>query len=416
MVVSMRAAVLAVLSLAMAGGGRPIVQDELLSTVRLPNGRKMALSVGFGSGAFHCPKDAANVVYTVTDRGPNIDVEDAVRLLGFDPTGGQKGKIFPLHRFHPSIYKLEVGDDSFRVLSRLKFRDVKGNPLTGLPNPLTVTDVETAFKLDGSVIRPEPGGLDPEAIVALPDGTFWVSEEYGPSLVHVDSRGSVRVRLVPESVEGDLKKAHYDVRGDLPKIFRKRKLNRGFEALALSPSGKYLYTMPQSPLANPDRDAFEKSRNVRLLQIDRESHHVVGEYVYRIDKEESFVLDPGSRQRDVRVSEMAATGEEELLILERIERTTKLYRVDLKGATNIARTKWDKEKTSPSLEEIKKLADVSIEPVSKELVFDSSVDAPGLPAKIEGMALLGGDEVLLVSDNDFGIAGDSTSLIRVRLR
>lgn len=33
--------------------------------------------------------------------------------------------------------------------------------------------------------------LDPEAMVAMDDGTFWVADEFGPSLVHVDATGAL---------------------------------------------------------------------------------------------------------------------------------------------------------------------------------------------------------------------------------
>ena len=44
----------------------------------------------------------------------------------------------------------------------------------------------------------------------------------------------------------------------------------------------------QSPLANPDADAYKKSANTRLWKIDRATGKVLGEYVYVMDDPTSF--------------------------------------------------------------------------------------------------------------------------------
>jgi DNA-binding beta-propeller fold protein YncE len=50
-------------------------------------------------------------------------------------------------------------------------------------------------------------------------------------------------------------------------------------------------------------------------------------------------------------------------------------------------------------------------PVTKELVMDSLRDLPNAKAKIESVALLDGKHVALINDNDFGVAGDTTSIV-----
>ena len=44
---------------------------------------------------------------------------------------------------------------------------------------------------EGHRLAPDPGGVDPEALVRLADGTFWVGEEYGPSLLRVAADGRI---------------------------------------------------------------------------------------------------------------------------------------------------------------------------------------------------------------------------------
>ncbi|HEX4017002.1 MAG TPA: esterase-like activity of phytase family protein [Frankiaceae bacterium] len=44
-------------------------------------------------------------------------------------------------------------------------------------------------------VAKDPYGYDSEGLVALPDGTFWVSDEYGPYITHFDANGFELGRL-----------------------------------------------------------------------------------------------------------------------------------------------------------------------------------------------------------------------------
>ncbi len=140
-------------------------------------------------------------------------------------------------------------------------KNALGEDITGLPNPFMKTNTEQAFDVNGVPIEYDASGLDTEALVKLSDGTFWLAEEYGPSILHVDAEGKILKRLVPAGLEEDLKEAKYPVKGSLPAILMKRKLNRGIESIAVDPSEKNLYFILQSPLANPDSKAYKKIFN-----------------------------------------------------------------------------------------------------------------------------------------------------------
>jgi hypothetical protein len=389
---------------------------ESLDTVTFDNGQNLSLDVGIGSGAFHHPYAPFDVIYTITDRGPNIPCDESADIIGiadFCVNNGQvdeDGKIFPLPEFTPTIYSLRLKAESsgYEVLQALELQDANGDPITGISN----FNAEVAYDTAGNPLPFDPEGLDTEALVRLNDGTFWLGEEYAPSLVHVAADGKIIKRVVPQGVQ--LQGADYPVTGDLPAILQNRKLNRGIESVAVSPDQRYLYTIMQSPLANPDAAAYKASRHVRLLKMRLENGdiaEVVGEYVYVLDRPETFVADDpkNTSQNSVKVSEMLALNTDVLLILERISKDTKLYRIEgLEHATNILGTKWDQMSTSPSLEQLSDLAD--IRPVHKLLAFDSNKDLPGIASKIEGVALLNKDFVALVNDNDFGIEGAGTQI------
>lgn len=391
------------------------IVNQPLDVINIGGTAPMNISVGFGSGAFHFPGDDRNTIYTLTDRGTNISCSDDVKLLGAEICDA--GKIFLDPGFAPSIYKFQKSPRlGWQATEVIRLKDSAGHPVTGLPNPLTVTDTEQAFDINGRPVEFDPEGVDTEGMVRLADGTFWLVEEYGPSLVHVSRTGEILQRVVPVSVTTDLLDANYGIEGKLPDILKRRKLNRGIESIAVSPNEDYLYFMLQSPLANPDNNAYKKSRNVRLFKFHRETMQVVGEWVYQLDLPDTFADDPGKKQNDVKISEMVAVDEDKLIILERISKTTKLYKVDLSSGANILGEKWDNEMTLPSLEQIADLHSVEITPLAKELVMDSARDYPGLlPSKVEGMALLDNNTMILMNDNDFGIEGDKIAFIRIRL-
>lgn len=107
-----------------------------------------------------------------------------------------------------------------------------------------------------------------------------------------------------------------------------------------------------------------------------------------------------------------AVGADRLIVLERTEQTTKLYEIDLGGATNIAASRWDDPATRPTLEQIH-VAAAGIAPVTKTLRLDTG-DFPAIVGKTEGMALLGDGSLALINDDDFGITGGRTQIVILR--
>ena len=418
------------------GGEGAVVLNESLGLVTFAGGASLELKVGFGSGAAHRAGDPGNVFYALTDRGPNIKCRDSEKLLGvsnFCGEGNDADKIFPLPEYTPRIYKIRLDNDfTAEILDIIELKKSDGTPVTGLTNPLTSTNTEKSFGPDGRLLNFDPAGLDTESITVLKDGSFWISDEYGPSLLRVAADGTILLRVVPASVADDLQDAGYPVVGLLPDILKKRKLNRGIESVTVSPDEKFLYFMLQSPLANPDEATFETSRHVRLMKYALDSNgnlgEAVGEYVYTLDLPISFAdLHTGNGdlkngtprdQKNVKVSDMLALTEDDLIVLERISKVTKLYRVDLSTGDNIlgqsvsmvavANRESTRDKT---LEQLYDPTSLEARPVIKTLAFNSLTDMPdglGLPAKVEGIARLDEDYVLLINDNDFGIKGDAS--------
>ncbi len=379
------------------------------------------LTVGLGSGAFR--GDEPNTFYTITDRGPNIPCDETTDIIGVaefcrnqDGNIDKDGKVFPVPTFTPSIYKFRLvknpdGGIDTQQVERILLKNNRGTPITGLSNPLK--DTENSFSHAGQYVEYDAEGLDTEALIRLSDGSFWLAEEYAPSLIHVAADGTILERVVPVGVEKDLKAANYPIIGKLPAILQKRRLNRGIESIAVSPDEKFLYFIMQSPLSNPNSDAYKISRNVRLFKLGLDNGKmtdVLSEHAYIIDKPETYPLDNSTKQNDVKISEMLALSTDLLVILERISKHTKLYIVDLSTGKNILDSEWDKNTTNPSFE----LSDVSSFAVYKEPLFDSQTMLPNLSSKVEGIALLD-NYIVLINDNDFGINGAKTEVTLIPL-
>lgn len=392
-----------------------------LVSVTYPGGKTLNLNLGIGSAAWRDPKDPPGVIWAITDRGPNLDCAGIEELTGLDIgklcAGDDKAKNFPLPAFTPSIVKLEIGaGDTAKLLETIPLKGKSGKPLTGLPFTSANLKLKAAYDSNGELLAGDPSGLDTEALVRAPDGNFMIGEEYGSSLVEISGDGTISKRHVPKGLEGDLADADYEVVGSLPALIARRALNRGIENVALSADGAYLYVLMQNPLANPDNDAFKKSANTRLWKIERATGKVAGQYLYALDDATSFRADnkkETQKQNAVRLSEMVAVGDDRLLVLERISKTTKFYLIDLKSGTPIDAI-YDDPVTAPSLEQLTtaEIEAKGMMPVAKTLLLDSD-DASDLPKKIEAIAVMSPTEMIVLSDSDFGIEGDETEIRRI---
>ena len=389
-----------------------------LKQVSFEGGKTLDLSVGIGSGAFRRADEPDNLFWTISDRGPNFTCGDADSVIGikgeqFCGEHAKKGRIYATPDYSPTIYRIQVLDDgTFKVVEQIPLKDGKGQPIDGLLNPLTVASTEVPLDSKGQVLPQNPSAVDAEGIVRLADGSFWIGEENGPSILHVGSDGRIQHRIVPAGTEKDYAGAGYEVVGGLPAILAKRALNRGIESMALSADEKFLFFVMQNPLANPDNTAYRTASNTRLFKFDRAAEKVVAEYVYELTPMSEFKGEEKKNANTARISELTYLAGDKLLLLDRTERTTKLFEIDLAGATNILGGKWDNLATAPTLEQTA-LAEAGIKPVAKRLVFDTT-DRPELPTKIEGVARFADGSLMLINDDDFGIEGARTKVVKIR--
>ncbi|MET9446737.1 esterase-like activity of phytase family protein [Streptomyces cinerochromogenes] len=340
---------------------------------------------GIGSDIY--PAGRRGEYWTVTDRGPNGQIK----------VDGKKRRTFPVPGFDPAIVRIRVSGETVRVLDAIPLTTSSGKAVTGLPN-LESRD-EAPYTYDAGTPLPyDPNGLDTEGIVRAGDGSFWLVDEYAPSLVHVSARGRVLARYVPKGLA--LTGADYPVVEALPSVLLHRRTNRGFEGLAQLPGGDLVMAL-QSPLSLPDADAGGASRTTRLLRFSPREKAVTAEYAYRFDP--VGVVDPGEDDTsELKISSVVAVGRDRLLVEERTDRAARLQLVRLRDRSDILGGPWDDDTTSPSLEQLEDPAAAGVPVLSKRLVVDLGQVA-GVPGKIEGIARVDHDTLALVNDNDFGM-------------
>lgn len=343
---------------------------------------------GIGSDLWHGPSDAPDEFWMITDRGPNgqIKVDDKNR------------RTFPIPDFDPVILHVRAADGEITILDAHLITTQSGVPVTGLSNFEGYDELPYDYTAQ-TPLTYNQNGLDSEGLVRTTDGDFWVADEYSPSFLHLDATGKVIKRYVPEGLTFD--SADYEVAGALPAIYNTRKVNRGFEGLALSADENTLYAILQSPLLNPDAATGNASRNTRIIVFDIPSETVTAEYVYQFDDAVEFG-GADMTPAEMKLSAAVVVNPTTLLIDERTDWAAKLYLVDLSAATNILGTPWNDAATAPSLEATTDLAAAGVTSLPKTLLLDVTPLIEGI-GKLEGLAILDAETIVLANDNDFNI-------------
>ena len=356
---------------------------------------------GMGSDLFHIPGDAPDIFYVVTDRGPNNDTVQPDKSSG---TG------FVVPSFSPLILKVKLEATTVKILETIAIKTKNGVGVTGLPNIKGYDAVPTNTKGITSDALYNLAGLDAEGLVKTSKGDFWVVDEYAPSLVQLSPRGVVKSRYVPSGWKAT--PTSFKAVKTIPEIYLKRKANRGFEALALTPDGKTLFVGLQSPLLNPTKAVGDASLATRILRFDLTSKTFTGEFIFGFETV-SKVDAKATKNTDLKLSALVALDSKTLLVQERTDNSFLLSTFTIEESANILGSKWDLAATTPSLEsytgvgtnaEVEKLI-----ALSGKKVFFNSTSIATMPGKVEGVAVLDLQHIVVVNDNDFNFAYNATT-------
>jgi hypothetical protein len=259
---------------------------------------------GFGSDLFYDRK--ANVFYGLVDRGPG---------------GGTIPYSTRVQKFTLDINPATGEAKNFKLLDTIVFR-MGPAPFNGLD--------------------PKGGNLglshDPEGFVVAPNGHFYVSDEYGPSVYEFMPDGMfVRAFRPPDNiVPRDAAGVNFSASSSVM-VVRGRQRNRGFEGLAISPDGTKVFGLLQDPLADEGSvdpactmacaPAGRFSRNIRMIAYNTATGESTAQYIYQLEnladvnaRVPSNRFGSNAQGVNIGISALTAISDHEFLALERDNR------------------------------------------------------------------------------------------------
>jgi hypothetical protein len=377
------------------------------------------------------------VFYMLPDRGWNtqgtVDYPGRLQVFNVDLTPYYGSAPLPAGEAQQAQLKLNYTD-------MIEMHEADGTPTTGL-DPVDVRKAANGFPdlpvANGRV------SLDDEGVVLMADGSFWVSDEYGPYIYHYAHDGTLLGAIQPPQAFIPMRNGHEDFQSNNPPAGKPgpkpanpdtgRQNNQGLEGLSMSADGKQLFALLQSSTVQDGGDGAGKPNrtNTRFLAYDIsdvKAPKLTAEYIVQLP----HFTDPKTGKKLVAAqSEIHALNNHQFLVIARdaghgfaLDDPTSIYRsvdlFDTDGATNIAGTEYDgvkpvapKGKLDPSVKPAKYARFIDINDNKELNKFGLHNGAPGdkndLYEKWEGMSLLPvmdpkapNDYFLVVaSDNDF---------------
>lgn len=196
--------------------------------------------------------------------------------------------------------------------------------------------------------------LDPEDLALAPDGTLWMVDEFGPWLVQFSPTGQMLKKVIP------------------PARYLRRVPGQGFEGVAVSPDGRFVYALLQSA------PTVERDPTRTWLLVYDTSRESFTEHPYTLDDPTKAGF-PAGTSAAVGINGITPIGPGEFLVIERDNK-----------AGDEARIKRVYHVRTP---------DKVGAPVQKSLLVD--LLALGYPyEKLEGISMVGPGKFAVINDND----------------
>lgn len=184
---------------------------------------------------------------------------------GFGSQDNSADFLLRIYQIKPDFRTKTTESAKVQVMSFIQLRD---------PNKLITFDIVNKNTPERLLTGQD---FDPESIQRAADGSYWIGEEFGPYLLHFDKDGVLLD--APISLPNPLQKGK-ELRSPQNQL-NKANINYveplvqqsgGFEGMALSKDGKYLYPLLEKPLKNSTK------RQLIISQFDLEKKAYTGQY------------------------------------------------------------------------------------------------------------------------------------------
>ncbi|MBB3283863.1 esterase-like activity of phytase family protein [Mitsuaria sp. BK037] len=370
--------------------------------------------------------DGALEFWGITDRGPNGDSPSAPRP---DTGAAATTKMFPAPSFAPSIGVITLGKDGAVITSLNPLKNPDGSKVTGRPLPFGAVGnsaevpLADTLKFDQTKGNFDANGLDSETLV--PDAAnkvFWTSDEYGPFIVKIDTASfQVVKRYAPGTTAGSL-----------PEVLKHRRPNRGMEGLTMDAATGRLHGFLQSPIdpvdaagkslevvdsADLDQDGKttdkvkvrDFAQFARWIEFDPKTE-TSRLYAYPLSYPLAAKGEKWDRNRtgSAKLGDLVSLGNGRFIVIEQGADSTGAVRnflmlVELPAeATDIAAIGTELERNSIDGVTASAVTWAKVVKLKKTVLLD--LNAAGWKAeKAEGLAVVDGNTLALINDNDFGL-------------
>ncbi|MDV2470365.1 esterase-like activity of phytase family protein [Acinetobacter chinensis] len=187
---------------------------------------------------------------------------------GFGTQDNSSDFLLRIYQIKPDFRTESTGSAKVQVMDFIQLRDPNGLI------PFTIFNQNTVDRLlTGS-------DFDPESIQRTDDGSYWIGDEFGPYLLHFDKDGVLLDAPFPlpdpfkkgaelRSPQNQFNKADINYTEPLTQQ------SGGFEGMALSKNGLYLYPLLEKPLKG-----HETEKKLLIFQFDLQTKSYTGKFWY----------------------------------------------------------------------------------------------------------------------------------------
>jgi len=378
----------------------------------LENGVPGNLLGGIGSGLAYA---GSNTFIAIPDRGPNAvpynsAVDDTVSYINRFQTIKVKLVRSPLGSALP--FTLTPSLIATTLLSSNKSLYYGTGAGLGLPSGVPTLNRNNTYyftgrsdNFDPSQISTDPNDarFDPEGVRVSNDGeSIFISDEYGPYVYQFNRETGKRIKVFTLPSKFAVSNLSPIGATEISGNTSGRVANKGMEGLAITPNGKTLVGMMQSPLL---QDGGTNGAYNRIVKIDIATG-ATQEYAYQLDN-----IGTSAKPKYPTVSEILAINDHEFLVDERDGNGLgdgsqavfkKIYHIDLTNAQEVSNITGENNLAGKAVSKVLFLDVVAA-------LTQNGIKPEDIPAKLEGLSF-GEDMVIngvkkhtlfIANDNDF---------------